>query len=335
MIFKGRYGDLFLLEKKRYSYPMEILHWSIDPKLERETIDNYRTDYALKLENKDALTMIRELTFDGSAPKITIQDIEDLFDFIENNFLRGKFNGVGLEVGAGPLTFSSVLAKRPNVRKVYGVEICRPVIENLAPKVSNYILPNSVNKVVGVVGSFDQVELPDESVDFVFDFLSLHHSNDLGITLKECRRVLKRGGFILCLDKARPDKYSQKDLNELMDTEYDENYKKQFGLPLEPKLTRRMNGEREYRLKDWAKYLKDSGFKSVEYYLLDKVSGLGLSYQAKKAISLLPVFLQKLVNNFLPKPRYNHRFIHEDKNRIYSKLLNPFRKEISLIIAYK
>ncbi len=311
------------------------MHWKIDTALEKEAIENYRTDYALKLEDGDALNIIRELTFDGSAPDITVPAIENLFDLIENNFLERKISGVGLEVGAGPLTFSSILAKRGAVSKVYGVEICRPIIERLAPKVSDFILGNKNNKVIGVVGSFDQIELPDESVDFIFDFFSLHHSNDLGVTLKECKRILKKGGFIICLDKARPNVYGQNDLDELMDTEYDYKYKKQFGLPIEPRLTRRMNGEREYRLKDWLNYFDKAGFEKADYYLLDKIVGSGWAVKVKKIISFLPVFFQAIFNNKLPGPKYGHKFYLEPKNRIYSELINQFRKEMSLIIAHK
>lgn len=314
---------------------MQILNWKIDSILRKEAENNYRTDYTFSIKEEDALSIIRDLTFDGSAPNITIVDIERFFDFIEDKFIKKPIAGVGLEVGAGPLVFSAILAKRQEIFKMYGVEICSSIVENLAPKISNYILGDKSDKVIGVIGSFDNVELPDRSVDFIFDFFSLHHSADLSVTLKECSRVLKPGGFILCLDKARPDHYEQRDLDELINTEYDENYKKQFNLPLNIRLTRRMNGEREYRLKDWKKYFNDAGFSEVDYYLLDKIAGLGPTLRIKTVLSILPVFIQKTINNLLPSHKYGHKFIHESSNRIYSKFVNPFRKEMSLMIAYK
>jgi len=315
---------------------MEILRWKIEPGLEKEAADNYRTNYAFKLKDKEPLRIIKELTFDGVVPDITIKDIENMFDFVEGNFLGKKIAGVGLEVGSGPGTFSSILAKRKNVERVYGVEICRPIVEVLMPKVSEYILNGQTSKVVGVVESFDEMELPDESVDFIFDFFSLHHSNDLAITLKECNRVLKKNGFIFCFDKARPDNYEKQDLDELLDTEYGEDYKKQFGLPLDQKLTRRMNGEREYRLKDWREFLRGAGFPRTDYFYLNKTNEGGfLAVLIKNILSLLPVCVQLFAGNYLPEKRYNHKFGLEVKNRVYTKFLNPFRKEISLIIAHK
>ena len=56
---------------------MEILHWKIDQALEKEAQENYRTNYALALKDKDPLSIVRELTFDGVVPNITIKDIED------------------------------------------------------------------------------------------------------------------------------------------------------------------------------------------------------------------------------------------------------------------
>lgn len=315
---------------------MNILHWPISYELKKEAGENYRTNYAIGLKDREPLEIIRELTFDGVVPNIIPKDIENLFDFIESQILNKKLSGVGLEVGSGPGTFSSLLAKRKAVNKVYGVEICAPIIDLLMPKVANYILGDNINKVIGVVGSFDEIQLPENSVDFIFDFFSLHHSGDLNITLKECNRVLKSGGFVLCLDKARPNSYTREDLDELLDTEYGEGYKKQFSLPLGPKLTRRLNGEKEYRLEDWEASFARAGFSKVDYFYLEKSSsGNKPSQLIKSLLASLPVSLQKLVNGLLPMPQQNHKFLLEVRNRVYSRLVNPFRKEISLIVAYK
>lgn len=315
---------------------MEILHWPISPELKKEAEENYRTNYALSLKNREPLEIIRELTFDGVVPNITVRDIERIFDFVECNFLAKKIAGVGLEVGSGPGTFSSILAKRKRVNKVYGAEACRPIVEILMPKVAEYILNGNLNKVIGAIGSFDDIQLPGESVDFIFDFFSLHHSNNLIITLKECARVLKKDGFIFCFDKARPDYYTQEDLDELLDAEYGADYKRQFGLPLDQKLTRRMNGEKEYRLRDWRASFDGAGFSRVDYYYLEKTySANKTSGFIKNLLSLIPPWLQKKLNKFLPELTQNHKFILSSKNRVYSRFVNPFRKEMSLLIAYK
>ena len=51
-------------------------------------------------------------------------------------------------------------------------------------------------RVTGVVGSFDDIHLPEESCDFCIEVDSLHHSDDLLRTLREIARKLKRGGHV-------------------------------------------------------------------------------------------------------------------------------------------
>ncbi len=311
---------------------MEILHWPIDEELKKETLEHYRTNLAIKLKEEDPLSIIHQITFDSAAEAITLGDIKKLFDFAERKFLKKKIAGIGLEVGAGPGTFSSVLASFDSVGKMYAVEVCEPIVELLGPKVAEYILGERKNKVEGVVGSFDRIELPDESVDFVFDFFSLHHSNNLAKTLKECNRILKKGGFIFCFDKARPDYFTQNDLSELLDRECSEQEKRFFGLPADRKLTRRMCGEKEYQLKDWFSSFEKAGFSKIDHFYLAKTTGKRL---IKNFISILPVFIQIRLNKLLPEPKYSHNFILSSENKVFSRFVNPFPKEISLLIAYR
>jgi len=314
---------------------MEILHWPVDEKLKKEAEENYRTAFALKLKNETPLDIIRKLSFDGIAPNITIEIIENLFNSIEKKFLRKKLSGVGVDAGAGPLTFAAILAKKPDVCRVYGVEICQPIIEVLASKVSDFILGDKTNKVIGVVGDFNEIKLPDESVDFIFDYVSFHHSDNLESTMKECKRILKRGGFVLCFDRGRPDFYTQEDLNELLDVEYPEAERDFFGWP-RGKFTRRMNGEKEYRLKDWKNAFLNVGFSKFQNYYLARATGNNIiSRTVKSLLSHLPPMLQLKVNKFLPPPKFNHKFILSAENRIFCRFLNEFPREISLMIAYK
>lgn len=314
---------------------MEILYWPMDEKLEKEAEENYRAAFALKLKNETPLGIIRKLSFDGIAPNITVEIIENLFDSVEKKFLKKKLSGVGVDAGAGPLTFAAILAKRPNVSKVYGVEICRPIIEVLASKVSGYILRDKFHKAVGVVGNFDEIKLPNESVDFIFDYVSFHHSEDLGRTMKECNRVLKKGGLVLCFDRGRPDYYAQKDLDELLDVEYPESERDFFGWP-KGKFTRRMNGEKEYRMKDWKDAFLNAGFSEFQNYYLARAAGNNIISKAvKNLLSYLPLALQLRADKFLPPPKFNHKFILSAENRIFCRFLNEFPREISLMIAYK
>ena len=312
---------------------MQILYWPIDTDLKIEAENNYRTNFALKLVEKDPLTIIRNLTFDGVVPNIKIKDIENLLSFIEFKFLNKCLAGVGLELGAGPAVFSSILARRSEIYKMYAVEICQSVVEVLAPKIVTAIAGPKASKVICCVGDFNRLAIPDQSVDFIFDFFSLHHSYNPTLTLRESYRVLKKGGFILALDKARPDYLTNGDIERLLDKEYDGDFKKRFCLSLDKKLTRQENGEKEYRLREWRYFFAKSGFKNFFCFNLDKCIGpLPLRF-IKSGLAKLPVSLQVKLTPFLP--RKNQFGELSKKNRIFSPILNSFRKEMSLMIAYK
>ena len=250
--------------------------------------------------------------------------------------MKKKIAGIGVEVGAGPATFSSVLVTLPGVEKMYAVEVCRPIVERLSEKVAEYAAGNLAHKVIPAIGDFDRLWLENNSVDFVFDFFSLHHSSDLVVTLKELHRVLKLGGFALCFDKARPDHYTPQDLDELLDTVYDQGYNIQFNLPPDLKLTRRLNGEKEYRLKDWQNAFDRAGFRSFDHFYLAKpAGGRKLTRLVKVASAVLPPALQLPLNRLLPPPKFKHKFIIAHRNRVFAKPIQNFPKEISLMIAYK
>ena len=315
---------------------MQILKWKIDPSAEKEAEEHYRTRFALSLKDKDFLEIIKAITFDNVAPNIEISDMSALIKYVNNKFLNKKIKGIGLEVGSGCGAFCSVLAKENSVEKIYGVEFVANIVQILMPKVARGILDDKEDKVIGCVGDFNNIELPDNSVDFVFDFFSIHHSEDLNKTMSETYRVLKPGGFVFCFDKARPNSHTKDDLEEMIDQEYGDSFKKEFGVPVSQKLTRRMNGEREYRLKDWLKFFNESGFRKTEYFYLKKTLHSNIIMRTiKTLISLLPVKLQILVTKFLPSAENNSKFTFEPQNIIYTNKINRFPKEISLLIAHK
>ena len=312
---------------------MRILTWRMDNGFKELAEQDYRTKFALSLKDKDCLTILRALTFDGASPAVTIADIEELFDFIERKVLGKKMAGIGCEVGAGAAVFSAILAKRSDVSQMYAVEVCAPLVTELMPQVVLAIAGLHVEKVVGCIGDFNRLEIPDGSLDFIFDFFSLHHSADIGVTLLECRRVLRRGGMLIALDKARPDSMTDADHARMLNKEYDDTYKKQFGIPLTQRLSRRDNGEHEYRLKDWHIAFISGGFSRFEHFRLDNPSGGPLPLQIiKKGISFLPPRFQPFFSRFLPHG--NDVFDLSWKNRIFTSTLGHFRKEISLLVAY-
>ena len=313
---------------------MEIKYWEISPTLKIAAENDYRHTLAQKIGGQTALTILRDLSLDGVAPQITFQDLEKLIEFVEKRFLKKKLSGVGLELGSGPAPFSAVLARRLIIEKMYAVELCRPLVEILMPQLAVAVAGPAADKIVGCVGEFDNLELPDDSVDFMIDFFSLHHSPHPNKTLKECRRVLKSDGVMICFDKARPNHLTITDLDNLLDKEYEDEFKKRMGIPLDKKFTRRQNGENEYRLKDWQDFFAGAGFSEFRDFRLDQCRpGLFPIKMIKYGLAILPPRLQIMVTKFLPKQQDAYELAWN--NRLFTPVINHFRKEMSLMIAYK
>lgn len=314
---------------------MEIIRWKINPELKKEIDSHYRTKMAISLKDKPVIDIVREITFDGAVPNITINDSVKLIDYIKNNFLPNYIKGVGLEVGGGCGFFGSILINNEEVNNFYSVEVCENIVNYLMTKVVYEISgKEKSNKIVGCIGEFNNIELPNNSVDFIFDFFSLHHSDNISITFQELYRVLKPGGVVVCLDKARSNKLSSNDLERLLDTEYSPESKKIMGISPERFFTRRMNGEKEYRLNDWKKAFLSVGFKRFKHYHISRVVGGRFSYKIKLLFSHFSVFIQSIISNIFNVHSGNKNNL-EIKNRVYTSIINPFPKEISLMIAYK
>lgn len=311
---------------------MKIINWPIDLSLKEELDNHYQTRESFKAKEMPPEDIIKAYTFSYGAPNLKLEVVTKFFDYVEE-IIGQPIEGVGLEVGAGPGTHASILAKREKVQKVYAVEASGPIVNNLMPIVAPYVSGTDEAKVIGVVGDFSNLDLPAESVDFVFDFFSLHHSPNLQQTLKEIHRVLKKDGFLLCFDKARDDSLSDKDLEKLLDIEYTPEFKKKMGVSKDKIHTRRMNGENEYRRRDWLSFFEGVGFKNSRHYNVARTkSNNKLVSFGKSIFSWLPYKIQIVITNLLNLKPTN---LISPQNRIYSDLVNDYQKEISLLIAYK
>lgn len=172
--------------------------------------------------------------------------------------------GIGLELGAGCGVMSTVFAKDGDVDMILGVEVVDSMVHKIMPKVASGYLGNDAHKMVPVLGTFDDLLIPDESVDFIVEMDSIHHSHNLKQTFAESFRVLKKGGIMIFLDRCHPDYVTDKKVKELLDVIYTEDWINHNFYPPGSVLTRRENGEHEYRKKEWTDAIIDTGF-AVEH----------------------------------------------------------------------
>ena len=233
-----------------------FIKWKFNPKI------LYSDDY--KLNNKLALISSKK-SFHKICKKythISFQNMEKLLKLDKN--IYDSFKGLGVDLGGGIGLVSSVIAKKKNVKNIYCVEIVKNAVEFCQPKITKKVLGENFKKVISVNGSFDELNIKDNSVDFCVAWDSMHHSRNILKTLMEIRRVLKRHGKFIVIDRAHNNETTNKEINRMLNIVYPKSFLKENYLPLNKILTRKMNGEHEYRFFEWEKFFRKSKFKILK-----------------------------------------------------------------------
>ena len=229
------------------------IRWPLSSALENSPMVAYRNRFAEELAQRDVDDILDSYVY------CSVGEMDQLLSLAEEHVLKQPLQGVGLEVGAGTALLSCVLAKRPAVDAILALEICQKMAELVIPKVAEFVLGEDAEKIVPVVGSFDDLRLPDESLDFIVDIDSLHHSDDLPRTLAESARVLKPGGRMLAFDRCHPNDLSDEEVRRMLDVVYPRDFLIRNHYPTDVVLTRRDNGENEYRLFEWQAAFESAG----------------------------------------------------------------------------
>lgn len=167
--------------------------------------------------------------------------------------------GDAIDLGSGTGVGAVILSKFDRIKKVYALELSVEFVKQIMPMVFERF-DAQVDKIQRVVGDFNHVDLLDGSLDMVLEIGAFHHSEDLDITLKECYRVLKKGGTLIAVDRAWPDRYTREELEAKLDVELNDNLKRKYNIPVGESFTRRDFGEHEYTLKEWHEFFSRNGF---------------------------------------------------------------------------
>lgn len=193
---------------------------------------------------------------------ITPEDVERTLELLPR--AQESFNGRGIDLGGGIGCVSSLIAKSDKVKDIHCIEYTEDLVKICQPILKKSILGDRANKVISVVGDFNNLELPDNSMDFAFCWDSMHHSYEPVKTLSECRRVLKKGGKFVFIDRAHNNSTPDSEIERMLNIVYNKEYLQKNYLDENMALTRRDNGEHEWRYKEWDSYFAESGFKLLE-----------------------------------------------------------------------
>ena len=176
--------------------------------------------------------------------------------------------GKGADLGGGVGCISSSIAKKKKVKKIYCIDAVKDVVTKCQFLVKKGILGKNYEKVISVFGSFDDIRLANSSLDFCISWESMHHSINVSKTLIEAKRIVKNNGWIIIVDRAHNNNTPQKEIDRMLNVVYPKEFLKENWLPLDKILTRKENGEHEYRFKEWEKFFLKAKLKIEDSFII-------------------------------------------------------------------
>lgn len=225
----------------------------------RETLALRNREASLRanLENVEIETSISN---QGSVPYAVINQVT------KKMFESGIFpniNGVGLELGCGSALFSISVIEQDQDSKIdsiIAIEAAKEYVETIINRAVNKYLENNREKIIPALGTFEQLNLDDSSLDFILQFEALHHAQDPQIPPIEAFRILKPGGYFISIDRSWPDGTSKNVREELLNHVYETSWLANKGFPTDKPFSRRDNGEHEYTDSEWISFFESAGF---------------------------------------------------------------------------
>lgn len=176
-------------------------------------------------------------------------------------------NKTGASLASGNCILESfILNYFSGIKKLYCLEMSEHRLHEYAPKVLNHynVNPNSIELCLG---SFYELKLEENSVDFVVLSQAFHHADDPERLLKEIKRVVKPNGYIIIVGehffylKTRVFRSLKHIVKFIIN--YKQFRKKNFLLPkwkilFPPSITK---GDIHYSRKEYRKMFKSYGLK--------------------------------------------------------------------------
>lgn len=239
---------------------MSAIKWDYDDKsiAEQEYIGN--SLLAKETATKGYSAIIQEYVYiDSKNVENTLKLVPDFWE---------RIHGKGIDLGGGVGCISSTLAQKTEIESIYCVEVVEDVVKLCQPIVKKTILQDKSDKVISVIGNFDHLRLDDNSIDFAISWDSMHHSIDPTTTFKECNRVLKRNGLFLIVDRVDNNATPDSEIERMLNIKYSKEFLRKNYRSEDTILSRRDNGEHEYRFFEWLNFFEKSNFELVSNLII-------------------------------------------------------------------
>lgn len=296
----------------------------------------------LKIKN-DFSEKLKKLDIDEIIKKTVYLDQErvlfmlNLIEKVYGNILRGNV----LELGSGSGFLTAILSKNNHVRSISSLEIVEGYVKNIQPKIVEKY--GNKEKIKYYVGSFNDLKkINDNEFDLVFEYDSFHHSSDIQNTFKESFKKLKKGGSLVCVDRIQPDRMLDVVKENKLNIKYDDKFFQKHGISKIENLTRRDNGEHEFRENEWISFAKKAGFENIS---VTKFQRNTMKNIVKSIFSYLPYDLIKFTNlrfysgqpiNEIFFSIFNNKPTHNNKNKYIGCVSrSQFHKSINVLYGEK
>lgn len=236
----------------------EPIYWKMTPHVLQGTVagmDNRAQAEMSRLNEGEDLAKVHGETIKNYA------EINKLVGAAANLLARSGrlMQGVTADLGSGTGVGACILSQYPEVREIYAIEYSEDHVTQVMPDVFKYFNAK-MEKIQRVIGDFNNIQLPDESLDLILEIDSYHHSEEPELSAKEAFRVLKPGGAVIAVDRAWPDETPRAELDALLNKEFPPELKRKYGIPPTQHYTRRDWGEHEYTRGQWEQIFQNAGF---------------------------------------------------------------------------
>jgi ubiquinone/menaquinone biosynthesis C-methylase UbiE len=284
---------------------------------------------ALELADFDSVTSIT-----GSPSKrIISMVVKDLIKFGSIPELKG----IGVEMGAGLGILScEIINNFPLIEEIYAIEACKPYAERGINLTAKLVLQSFSNKVIPCHGTFNEIPIRDESIDFIIQIESLHHAERLTYPIVEGFRILKKNGYFISIDRSWIDFISDNTIEEMLNHKYEDKWLEQKGFDPRKIVTRRDNGEHEYRDKEWKDTFVSAGFKNMNFLPIHpKVT---LKFILKRIITILklsPIFGLKIPSRSGLIRGVLAKFLHINPTRFNAQLITEHPRPLVVSVWQK
>jgi len=176
----------------------EFQNWLDEP-------DDNDIKYSEYWNNEDIEQSKEWYILDGNFTKMeTYLDTSGLLNDLQKcvSILKSKYNlkiqGTGIDLAAGNLWAIPHLLNLGAVDKIYCLEYSKHRLLKLGTAVLDYYNVLS-EKTVLVYGSFYDLHIEDNSLDFIFLSQAFHHAENPDKLLHEIKRALKPTGFVIVI----------------------------------------------------------------------------------------------------------------------------------------